>query len=170
MNGDDDYDFTSTGGNYYQPGRRAYKPLELPSVDWRARWREEKERAEKAEAERDAAQVAGWPTDYTIADDMVALAVNCIQHLKNVRDGISSIKEAIVNMEECLDGAQKRANLHANKIEQRRAELHAAWCAGQDAAAEIAERRVFGWDDEADLMVSAIAAAIRVLTTPEDKP
>jgi hypothetical protein len=49
MNGDDDYDFTSSGGNYYQHGRRAYKPLELPSVDWRVRWCKERERAEKLE-------------------------------------------------------------------------------------------------------------------------
>ena len=56
MTSDDDYDFTSTGGNYYQPSRwKAPQPLELPAVDWQSRWREERDRAEKAEAERDAA-------------------------------------------------------------------------------------------------------------------
>jgi hypothetical protein len=56
MGSDDDYDFTSAGGNYYQHGKITHKPLELPSVDWRARWREERDRAEKAEAERDEAR------------------------------------------------------------------------------------------------------------------
>ncbi len=37
-----DFDFTSTGGNYFQHGSGP-KPLDLPAVDWRAR-------AEKAEA------------------------------------------------------------------------------------------------------------------------
>ena len=46
----------------------------------------------------------------------------------------------------------------------------AGWIAGRDAAAEIAESRDNGWDDDADFMARGIAKDIRALTPPEPAP
>jgi hypothetical protein len=56
------------------------------------------------------------------------------------------------------------------RAEKAEAALDAAWCAGRDAAAEEAQLRHWPSSFSQHDCTRAIAAAIRALTPPEDKP
>jgi len=97
-------------------------------------------RAEKAEAERD----------------------EILRQIKTERE-VSS--ELIRRIEAERDAAEREWGL----CEQQRVKAYTAgWIAGRDAAADLAESRDNGWDDDADMMARAIAADIRRHPSPPE--
>jgi hypothetical protein len=114
---------------------------------------------------------------YGLVFDVVELQANAFPFdriVDAIADAISTERDQqaarIAELEALLKKSDEGWEAEAGKRLEAEARADAAWCAGRDAAAELAQTRDNGWDDDADLMARGIANDIRALTPPEDKP